>query len=304
MRLSPLRHPRLAARERAWDTAADGASRPPGRVRHRSRPTLALAQARVRLRRRDRGRAPDDLPVLPPALLHRRRPARAVARRAREDDRTGVGRRERPDHRLPLRPDADPARPPSPVPARGGDAARVELRAALVAAGGPRFDGELRLAGAGLRVLDTCFTLYATPYLALGAEMSEDYHERTELSAWRAFFHVIGLFVGGVVPGLVVGCTRATRTGYAMMGIRSARHDDRRPDHRRSDVRRAPRRPAMSRPWAWRAFVRRSSARRSATGPSASWSPPSRVILIGGGMHQMLVPYVFRYWLGRPELEP
>jgi hypothetical protein len=48
-------------------------------------------------------------------------------------------------------------------------------------------------------VLDTFFTLYATPYLALGAELSRDYHERTQISASRSFFHVLGLFAGGVI---------------------------------------------------------------------------------------------------------
>ncbi len=43
-------------------------------------------------------------------------------------------------------------------------------------------------------------TLYYVPYLALGAELTRDYHERTSVAAWRAFCGVFGaalvVFIG------------------------------------------------------------------------------------------------------------
>ncbi len=50
--------------------------------------------------------------------------------------------------------------------------------------------------------LDIFFGFYATPFLALGAEMSTDYDERTRVVAVRAIFHNLGLFLGG---GLLLG---------------------------------------------------------------------------------------------------
>ncbi len=54
-------------------------------------------------------------------------------------------------------------------------------------------------------LLDAFFTLYATPYFALGAELTRDYHERTELVAIRALFHGLGALVTVVVLGWAAG---------------------------------------------------------------------------------------------------
>lgn len=153
-------------------------------------------------------------------------------------------------------------------------------------------------------VLDTCFTLYATPYLALGAELSDDYHERTQLSAARSFFHVVGLFLGGTLPFVMLGLFPGDKArGYAAMGVAigtfmtvvalvtglGVRERARRDVEHGSD--------AIS----LRAFVRglgTTMQNRAFRIMVITFG----VIQIGGGIHQTLVPYAFQYWLGRQDL--
>ena len=149
-------------------------------------------------------------------------------------------------------------------------------------------------------VLDTFFTLYATPYLALGAELSHDYHERTQISAARALFHVIGLFAGGVIPGAVLRRYADPATGYAIMGfgigafmtfvalLTAALTREVPPAHAA--------RPALS----WRAF-RSGMTSTLQNRPFRIMIGTFTLILLGGGLHQTLVPYAFRYWLEMPE---
>ena len=44
---------------------------------------------------------------------------------------------------------------------------------------------------------DIFYGFYATPYLALGAELSTDYTERARIVSTRAVFHNLGLLLGG-----------------------------------------------------------------------------------------------------------
>jgi Na+/melibiose symporter-like transporter len=69
-------------------------------------------------------------------------------------------------------------------------------------------------------VMDTACSLYATPYLALGTELSDDYHERTQLAPFRVLFHPIGLFVGVAVPAaLLRRFATEPALGYRTMGF-------------------------------------------------------------------------------------
>ncbi|HZR84894.1 MAG TPA: MFS transporter [Candidatus Binatia bacterium] len=61
-----------------------------------------------------------------------------------------------------------------------------------------------------LFVLDVFFGFYSTPYLALGAEMSPSYDERTRVAAIRAVFHNVGLLLGGAI---LIGVARALGDG-------------------------------------------------------------------------------------------
>jgi GPH family glycoside/pentoside/hexuronide:cation symporter len=149
-------------------------------------------------------------------------------------------------------------------------------------------------------LLDTFFTLYATPYLALGAELSRDYHERTQISAWRAFFHVLGLFAGGVIPGVVIASWADARpTGFAVMGFGTGAFMALVAVLTGSFAREMPPEAQEREQLSWRAF----SGGMAAT----LRNPPFRVmiatfamILIAGGLNQTMVPYAFTYWLRRP----
>ena len=57
-------------------------------------------------------------------------------------------------------------------------------------------------------------TLYAVPYMALGAEMTRDYHERTSVVAGRALFGILGaLLVYGLGFGLFFAASEAFPNG-------------------------------------------------------------------------------------------
>ena len=59
-------------------------------------------------------------------------------------------------------------------------------------------------------LMDSCFTFYATPYLALGAELSRDYHERTQVATSRALFHSLGAVLALICLSKIVGSSPAT----------------------------------------------------------------------------------------------
>jgi GPH family glycoside/pentoside/hexuronide:cation symporter len=70
-----------------------------------------------------------------------------------------------------------------------------------------------------LFVLDVFFGFYSTPYLALGAEMSPDYNERTRVAAVRAVFHNVGLLLGGAAFIGVARDLGGGAVGHANAGV-------------------------------------------------------------------------------------
>ncbi|MBI3249154.1 MAG: MFS transporter [Deltaproteobacteria bacterium] len=66
-------------------------------------------------------------------------------------------------------------------------------------------------------LMDGCFTFYSTPYLALGAELSRDYHERTQVVTARAVVHTLGAVFALVCFSRVVGTSpTAIQEGVAL----------------------------------------------------------------------------------------
>ncbi|NOU36272.1 MAG: hypothetical protein HOO88_05845 [Kiritimatiellaceae bacterium] len=65
-----------------------------------------------------------------------------------------------------------------------------------------------------------CFTVFIVPYLALGFEMSPDYHERTTLMSYRSFFSLVGSIL---MQWIYWGCTRPcfvdTVQGMKVIGL-------------------------------------------------------------------------------------
>ncbi len=65
----------------------------------------------------------------------------------------------------------------------------------------------------------TTFTIYQVPYIAMPAEMTENYHERTTIMSWRIAFMTLGILVGGAAAPELVSAGGGGREGYALMGL-------------------------------------------------------------------------------------
>lgn len=50
----------------------------------------------------------------------------------------------------------------------------------------------------------TAFCAFFNPYLALGAEVTDDYHERTSLRGFTSIMNMVGMMVGMVLPTVIV----------------------------------------------------------------------------------------------------
>jgi GPH family glycoside/pentoside/hexuronide:cation symporter len=68
-------------------------------------------------------------------------------------------------------------------------------------------------------LLFTFFTMFATPYLAWGAELARDYHERTTVVQIRALFGVLGGIMGATLPILIASRFDDERAGFGNMAI-------------------------------------------------------------------------------------
>ncbi|MFO7561521.1 MAG: MFS transporter [Enhygromyxa sp.] len=64
----------------------------------------------------------------------------------------------------------------------------------------------------------TAYTVFSVPYIAMPAEMTDDYDEVTRLMAWRMALLTVGVLVSGALaPALVEQLGGGGRAGYAMM---------------------------------------------------------------------------------------
>jgi GPH family glycoside/pentoside/hexuronide:cation symporter len=68
-------------------------------------------------------------------------------------------------------------------------------------------------------VCATGYSLYAVPYAALPAEITDDYDERSRVNAWKIVVLTIGILIsGGLAPAIEQGLGGG-RAGYAVMGL-------------------------------------------------------------------------------------
>lgn len=63
----------------------------------------------------------------------------------------------------------------------------------------------------------TAFTGIAVPYTALTAELTDDYDERTSLTAYRMAFSILIGLAAAALPWVIVGGFDQARTGFAVM---------------------------------------------------------------------------------------
>ena len=68
-------------------------------------------------------------------------------------------------------------------------------------------------------LLYTAFTVFAVPYLAWGAELTRDYHERTTVVQVRALFGVLGGIIGATAPIVIANRYADQRVGFAVVGL-------------------------------------------------------------------------------------
>lgn len=64
----------------------------------------------------------------------------------------------------------------------------------------------------------TIYSTMAVPYSSLTAELTDDYDERTSLTAWRMGFSIIAGLLAAIVPKMIVDLFDVKIEGYAVMG--------------------------------------------------------------------------------------
>jgi len=65
----------------------------------------------------------------------------------------------------------------------------------------------------------TAYTIFAVPYIAMPAEMSDDPHERTIIMAYRMSFAMAGILIGSALAPFLVAWNGGGRQGYATMSV-------------------------------------------------------------------------------------
>ncbi len=86
----------------------------------------------------------------------------------------------------------------------------------------PSFDRPAATAlwvGAVYTLAMTAFALFQVPYVAMPAEMTDDYHERTRLMSVRMVLLTVGILVGGALAPALAGGKEGGRDGYARMSL-------------------------------------------------------------------------------------
>ena len=73
-----------------------------------------------------------------------------------------------------------------------------------------------------LMIYSLSMTIFNIPYLAMPAEMTDDYHERTSIHGYRVIFYRVAGIVGLGVPILLETIGRGSWSAYALLGVLGA----------------------------------------------------------------------------------
>jgi oligogalacturonide transporter len=68
-------------------------------------------------------------------------------------------------------------------------------------------------------LMNTTSTIVSVPFLAMSAELSTDYNERTSITNIRMIVSIMSSIICAVVPMLIVGMYTDVRTGYLVMSV-------------------------------------------------------------------------------------
>ena len=134
----------------------------------------------------------------------------------------GVGRGAEPDRRPDQRPDRRPARPAAAVAAAGR--ARAGGRASRCSSRRPTMGRPVLEAAWVLVCFLACATAYAffqVPYVAMPAELTSSYDERTRLMTWRVAILAFTIMLAGATAPLIRDAVGG-RAGYRVMGVAMA----------------------------------------------------------------------------------
>jgi GPH family glycoside/pentoside/hexuronide:cation symporter len=73
--------------------------------------------------------------------------------------------------------------------------------------------------GFALALYAVAYTAFQVPYMAMPAEMTDDYHQRTKIMSWRVIFMTIGNIVGFAGVPVLVATLGEGREAYGTMGL-------------------------------------------------------------------------------------
>lgn len=65
----------------------------------------------------------------------------------------------------------------------------------------------------------TAYAVFQVPYIAMPAEMTDDYTERTRLMTWRIAVLAIAILISGAVAPAIVNASSDTIAGHRLMGV-------------------------------------------------------------------------------------
>lgn len=91
--------------------------------------------------------------------------------------------------------------------------------ATLFSLGLTPFANNLLVIGLVLVLVGSGYTIFNVPYMAMPAEMLDDYRERTRMMSYRVFFIGIGTLVGGAAGQRIAELFGGGASGYSMMGL-------------------------------------------------------------------------------------
>lgn len=75
------------------------------------------------------------------------------------------------------------------------------------------------LVGVAYTIAMTGYALFQVPWVAMPAEMTDDYHERTRLMSSRMVLLTLGILIGGALGPVLSGGKEGGRSGYALMSM-------------------------------------------------------------------------------------